>query len=580
MSFLDDHFARLRTAVNETYDLSQVPRWITDHTKLRGLPYSFKDHEFQEKIISDTSQIVNIAKISQVGLSEVISRWALGVSEIFPGFGVIVTFPFSGDAENFCRTRVDPIIAGSERLKAAINPKLNNASVKQIHESLLYFRGTNGKTQAISTPADVIVSDEIDRSDPDILKMFESRLTHSAYKLRRNFSTPTVPGWGIDLEMQTSRRHRNLCKCDGCNNWFLPDYFDHIKIPGYTGSLRELNKSNIHRTRYMEAALICPHCGKAPSLKPEHRNWVQENTNDNFSAAGYYVTPFDAPGFITPSSLVYSSTQYGKYSEFLNQGLGLTSEEEGESLNLADLNASKTTTDLASGSIHSMGIDVGLICHITVGRLTAEGHLLVVHREEVTVSQLEERKDFLKKKYRVIMTVIDGLPYTDLVIRLQRKDKNLFGASYNVSKNSPIYEIKMFEGDEKDGKLPINIAKIRNNEGFDQLLGMFKAREIKIYIQDEYVDETFDKHVLDLKRILLADEHMELSYRWMKSKSAVDHYFHSLLYLLAACRLRGAATSGNPIFSGSPIRTVRAIQRQVDWRGVEQNDSGAVRTVY
>ena len=118
-----------------------MPRWITDHTRLRGLPYSFKDHEFQEKIISDTSQVVNISKISQVGLSEVISRWALGVSEIFPGFGVIVTFPFSGDAENFCRTRVDPIIAGSERLKAAINPKLNNAEVKQIHESLLYFRG-------------------------------------------------------------------------------------------------------------------------------------------------------------------------------------------------------------------------------------------------------------------------------------------------------------------------------------------------------------------------------------------------------------------------------------------------------
>ena len=51
MSFLQDHLSRLRTAVDETYDLSQVPRWITDHTRLRGLPYSFKDHEFQEKII-------------------------------------------------------------------------------------------------------------------------------------------------------------------------------------------------------------------------------------------------------------------------------------------------------------------------------------------------------------------------------------------------------------------------------------------------------------------------------------------------------------------------------------------------
>lgn len=561
MNFLEEHIARLKTAVDETYDLGQIPRWITDHTKIRGVPYSFKGHEFQEKIISDTSQIVNISKIAQVGMSEVICRWTLGLCEIFEGFSAIITFPFSGDAENFCRTRIDPIIDSSPRLKKAINPKLNNAQIKQINNSLLYFRGTNGKTQAISTPADAIISDEIDRSDPAILSQFSSRLGHSPYKLRRNFSTPTIPGWGISLEMETSRRHKNLCKCDHCSNWFLPDYFKHVQIPGFTGELRELNKSSIHRTRYMEAALICPRCGKSPSLQPEHRNWVVENPNDNYVAAGYYVTAFDAPSFKTVPELVFSSTQYTKYSEFMNQGLGLTSEEGGECLTLEDLNNSKTTTDLYSSSAHCLGVDVGLICHLTVGRLDFQGCLYVVHREEVVVSRLEERKDALKLKYKILMTVIDGQPYTDIVIRLQRKDKTVFGASYLTSKNAPLYEIKMFEGDEKDGKLPINVAKIRYNAGFDQILGLFKAGEIKIYMQDQAVDEIADRHMLDMKRVLLVNEQQEMEYKWIKSKQAIDHYFHSLLYMLAACRLRGAVIGSMGMPLGMPVRVVRAIQR-------------------
>ena len=53
MTVFKRHLARVRTAVAETYSLDQLPRWVTDHTKLQGAKYSFKGHEFQEKIISD-----------------------------------------------------------------------------------------------------------------------------------------------------------------------------------------------------------------------------------------------------------------------------------------------------------------------------------------------------------------------------------------------------------------------------------------------------------------------------------------------------------------------------------------------
>lgn len=560
MSFFEDHLARLKVGASETYDLSQVPRWICEQTNLRGRPYSFKDHEFQERIVSDTSQIINVSKCSQIGLSELMARWTLGVCEIFPSFGAIVTFPFSGDSENFARTRVDTIIKGSTKLSDAINPKLNNAEIKQIHESLLYFRGTNGKTQAISTPADLIVSDEIDRSDPHILTMFESRLTHSQFKLRRNFSTPTIPGWGVSLEMESSRRFRNLCKCDHCTNWFLPNYYDHVKIPGYDRSLRELTKNNIGRTRYLEAALLCPRCGKSPSLQPEWRKWAQENPNDNFEAAGYYVSPFDAPNIIQVPWLVHTSTKYSKRTEFDNQNLGLTAADNAEALTLEDLNTSKTSTNLDASLVHCMGIDLGLICYITVGRMDLAGNLFVVHREMVVVGELEKRRAELARKYRCTMTVSDVLPYTDTVRRMQVADKTVFGGHYGDSKTAPVFEVKMHSGDESDGKLPVHLVKIQRDRAFDEVLGLFKAGEIKIYTQDIEIDELFDKHALDMKRVQLYDAAHELHYSWVKSKQGDDHFLHSLVYLLAACRVRGVVLNSAPLVISSPFRTIKVRQ--------------------
>jgi hypothetical protein len=535
-----EHIARLKTAVSETYDLAQVPKWITDHTYLKGEKYSFKGHEFQEKVLSDTSRVVNTQKCSQIGMSEAQSRWVMGVCEIFPSFSVILTFPFSSDASDFCRTRIDPFIETSPRLRAAMHPDINNSDMKRINDSMLYLRGTNGKTQAISTPADAIVSDELDRSDPDVLGQFTSRLTHSNYKLRRNFSTPTIEGWGIALEMETSRRFKNLCKCHHCNHVFLPDYEEHVKIPDWSNDLKSITKTNLHKTRYLEAVLLCPHCGKEPSLAPEHREWVQENTLDNFEAAGFYISPFDAPAVITPTSLVVAGTSYAKYSEFRNQNLGKTSEEASEAMTLQDLNQSKTITSLESTQPHALGADMGLICHVCIGRLTLEGQFLIVHRETVTLGMFEHRKAELCRKYRVMITVCDSQPYVDMIQRLQKTDKNLYGGVYHSS-------IKKFEGDPDEGKLPIHTATINRDKAFDELLGKFKNREVAIFTQEDTLDEAYDKACLDMKRVQVFDTHQELHYTWVKSKTAVDHWHHATLYLYTACRLRATAAFHTPL---------------------------------
>lgn len=555
MALFRDFFEAVKAGVNDKWDLADAGKFIAEHTYHRGTRFSFVDHEFQLTIIADTCRVLNVQKCSQIGLSEIMARWSVSVCSMIPDFSIIVTFPFSGDAADFAKTRIDPFVEQSPRLKELVNSQLNNSEIKQFGTSLMYFRGTNGKTQAISIPADGIVSDEIDRSDPHVLSQYTSRLTHSKWKIRRNFSTPTIPGFGIALEMASSLRYRNICKCCHCGRHFLPDYFEHVKIPGWDGNLRTLTKATLPKTRYLEAVLLCPHCGKEPDLGPQYREYVCENPSDNHEAHGYFVSPFDAPKIITVPDLLKASTAYARYSEFVNQNLGLPEEDASESLTIGDLNRAQSPpgVDFHSQFIHAMGIDMGLVCHICVGRMTLEGQFVVVHRERCMLAQLEDRKRKLSAEWKVMLTIMDSQPYTDTVIRFQRVDKNCYGAVYSNSKKLESFMIKMFEGEESSGKLPIHTVQINRDKAFDMLLGCIKGGEMVWASMSPEEDELFIKHCLDMRRVQVFDEHQELKWTWIKTKDSQDHYHHALLYLYVASQLRGIASRQLTIGNAVPL---------------------------
>ncbi len=560
MSFsVASHLARLKAAVFETYGLDKVPEWITTKTFLHGRRYSFRGHEFQYKVLTDESQEVNVQKCSQIGMTEAQARWSLGMVATFPNFSLIYTMPFSGDAELLCRTRVDPIIEGSPDLKSKVKSDLNNSSIKQVGNSFIYFRGTQGTTQAISIPADAIVSDEIDRSAPLILSQYTSRLTHSAWKLRRNFSTPTVDGYGIAAKMQTSVRWRNICKCDRCGHGFVPSYYEHVKVPGFDDDLKAISKAMLARIRWKEARLICPKCGGTPSLRLEHREWVAENPTENHDAAGYYISPFDAPLLITVPSLIKASTDYDKVSEFDNQALGLTSIDKDMSLTRDDLVRSKVEISLVDSGIYAMGCDLGLTCRIVIGRIDpASERLLVVHREKVPLGRFEERVRALSAQFRCIVKVFDSQPYVDLIIRLQKTDPNLWAAVFVRSKKVEIYEPKEHDEKAEEGKLNLQQVQINRTPAFDSLVGHIKKIGMAFTANDDE-DEDFITECLDLKRVQQRDDNMELVYAWEKSAAGTDHYFFALLYMYVAAKMRGTATNFLPLTQ--LVMTAKIVER-------------------
>ena len=90
---IQQHIDRMFAAAFNTYDLQDAVRYIEEKTYLAGQRFSFKHHEFQKEILSDTSKTLYVQKCAQVGMSEAMARYALATCRIIPYFSVILTMP-------------------------------------------------------------------------------------------------------------------------------------------------------------------------------------------------------------------------------------------------------------------------------------------------------------------------------------------------------------------------------------------------------------------------------------------------------------------------------------------------------
>ena len=534
------HLERIKSATINAFSTKTLPEWIVKNTKINGQPFSFKNHEYQEEIARDESQEVVVRKCAQVGISELSARMALALTNVIPGYTAIYTLPTAKFAAVFMRTRIDPVIQSSEYLSQAVHQSTDNADVKRFGDSYIYMKGSQSTNSPLSIPCDHLFHDEIDASDQEVLSVYQSRLTHSIYKRKTKLSTPTLPKFGIDYEFYRSRRHFNMVKCNHCNAWFAPDYYKHVKVPGSTMDLKEVTKQNLFSINYREAFVECPSCGKAPSLQPEHRQWVCENPDENFVAAGYQVTPFDAPNIISPGYLIEASTQYRKRTDFDNQNLGIPAEDKDATLTQEELQAGLVENPgLGWGYGTVMGLDMGLLCHCVIAAPKPDGTFPIVHTEVISLGDVQKRRKELARQYRVRITVVDSLPYTETVIRMQEEDPNLYGAFYMETKTLDTHVVKDREADKEKGTMDLRQVNVNRNKAFDALMGDVRAGFVT-KVKDEN-DDLWIAHMQDMKRVKGYDQENELRYVWRKSQGGDDHFHHATLYAWVAGHMLGVS---------------------------------------
>lgn len=540
------HLERLKAATINKLSMENIPEWLCKNTFLNGQSYNFHDHEYQEKILRDTSPEIVIRKCAQVGMSETSARLALALVGMIPHYTVIYTLPTATFASVFMNTRVNPIIQSSPFLSDAVSSDTDNASVKRLGDSYLYLKGAASSNAAISVPANCIISDESCFSDQTILSQYYSRLRHAKDPKMIDLSTPTAPGWAIDEKFTASRRYFNFCKCQHCNHLFIPDYYKHVRIPGFNKDLKFITAANLFEFPWKQAYLECPSCGREPSLQPAHREWVCENPTESHSAVGYQVSPFDAPNIMTVPRLVQESTKYLKQTDFMNFGLGLPAEDEESTLLASELDAMIVANPGLGACSYVMGMDMGLTCHAVIIGCTSDGMRFIAHTERIPVGEVRVRRRELQKRWRLRMTVVDSLPYTETVLSFQNECRNLYGSVYVNSKSLETHRVVEKDEDAKTAQLTVRQVNINRSVALDLLMDEIKGGEL-LKVSDEN-DAIWKEQMRDMKRVKeYSNETGELSYVWKKSTAGNDHFHHATLYASTASKILGASRGTMPI---------------------------------
>ena len=493
-------------------------------------------YSFQKRIVNDTSRVVNTVKCAQIGLTTATIAYFLAAMATQRKFNTIYALPSQTDASKIVTTKINPIIQESTRLRQLADKNIDSVELKQVGNNFLFCRGAKSETAALSISADCLVADEIDRSDPDVLKQFRSRLQASELAIIKQFSTPTVNGVGISKEAETSKRYRSFATCFHCNHTWLPSFHTDIRVPGYTADISEITRTNIQTLDWKSAHWICPNCNRDPILHPSRLQWVCENDSENWEASTYYVNPVVCCEVLKPAYLVRTSTEFNTRSEWLNQVLGETSTENNEQITRQDVEASFTNS-LDSSEVHYLGADIGLLCHVAIGRKTQAGELLVVHRETVPVSNFMQRRQELMKQYRIAVSVMDVYPYTQTIMQICDYDVNAYGCTFSTGNSPELFTIQEKVADAEEGKLNLRLVKANRTRALDEILLLFKEKHILIARVSDSEDSKFLSHVLSMKRVQVFVKD-ELQFSWKKT-TGEDHMMFAVMYLNLATLLRG-----------------------------------------
>lgn len=533
------HLDRLRAATLGKYKRQDLARWIEENTFLKGEPFSFKNHEFQLKIASETAKSVVITKPSQVGCSELIARMILARAAIEP-LSIIYVMPTQQAASDFAKGRVNDIINESPYLSGLIDSAVDNVSIKKLGHSFIHFKGASKDSQAISVPSDLIVSDEYNYANETVVKQYQSRLNHSKYKERIFFSTPTLPGRGVSAMLEDSLQHYRMVKCCHCGHWSWPNLPHDIRVPGIAEiDWATLNKTKLAKMKYLEAYVACPKCGKAPNYEPEHREWVCKNPNDNFGTVGYAVSPCDVPAYRKASDLVYERTEYARFVDYMNTACGLPFEDSESTYTYEELAACFITEKPGANWMRVMGLDMGLECACTVWAVNYDGLMILEHVEMIPIGVLETRRVEIARQFRVSLTVCDSLPYTDTVMRMQVYDPNLYASVYVRSRSVETHTLKRYEERPEEGRELVRQVNINRDPAFDAMMGHLRSGLVKFAVPES--KEMIIAHFMDMTRERQYTADNEMRYTWVKSAKGEDHIIHSACYAAIGAKLRGAA---------------------------------------
>jgi hypothetical protein len=347
-------------------------------------------------ILEDDSLLKGFMCSSQVG------KTTMGISIVYHYADtagsprrVIYTMHTDKAVESFAQTRATSSIQASPYLSARIGD-VNNVHRKVFRRpdgnSVIMFAGASKSAMGLSEPADMVVHDEVDFSNPEVLRLYEDRTAHGYEEDKRRllFGTPTIPGFGLSRYWDMSTQNEWLVKCPQCGDerpvaW--PDSFAHDATP--------------------EPYFICGRGHKltwADNIR--EGRWVASQPGGDWSM--YRIARWQTPFWGAPRIVkAYSTETFLQL--FYNQVCGqqatsgeLTIDEEVLS-NCVD--QERLEAEIAAGGRVFLGADPGRVISWVVGVERAnDTRVYLAAGEADGWAELEA----VMRTYRVRLAVVDG----------------------------------------------------------------------------------------------------------------------------------------------------------------------------
>ena len=485
-------------------------------------------HFFMKALYMDRSQEIVVQKPSQAG----VSTWAI-LTQLhdarYWGINQIHTLPAGKDVNQFVPSKTNEIIKNNPSIKQGLDKKnVDAVAQKQFGNAFLYYKGTKGESDTLMLSSDRNWYDEVDASDQGKLQEYESRMEGEAsLRQKRYISTPTMPGFGINLKFQNSDQKHWRFTCEKCG------HEQHMEWP-----------ANIDMER---RCYVCSNCGaKISEAIIRSGGWKAKYPGRKIS--GYQLTQMIIP-WIKPGDLVdaYRDAELGRnemtmeyfYNHKLGQPYVTASSQFPKNIVLQNL----TMQDhLETDSI--MGMDVQL--HELYAFLGNEEGIYGILRLRDTPEYIEsqgregkskwDRWEEIMEAYNVRYCVIDGGFMPNEVMKYALKYQGRVWVNWYKDDPKKANIIRWadddFKGKRKSDEEEVKVLTERDR-ALDLLLQQAKMGEYRFfYHKDDEAVKMLIKHIETTYARTVTDRKGNISREWISTGK--DDLLHAWVYFMIA----------------------------------------------
>lgn len=415
--------------------LTTCSKWTRECVVMGGSfpgPINFRAHPWQLEM-HDSEAPVNVGqKSAQMGYSTTVINRTFYIIDVEKLNCLYLLPTKTPDATDFSVTKFDAALELSPHLSRLFS-SVKNVGVKRAGSSTLWIRGMNSKSALKGIDPSFLVFDEIDEMDEERIPLAEQRVTGHFKKQIWKISTPTVPDYGVNRELQSSTNEHFFFNCPHCSRrtelLFDSDPNNSCLVICGTGlDDPDLKKSHL---RCKECKKPLEHgdrgAAKIQWLNDGRPKWEPTVELPNWDKRGFYINQMYSPT-VTPVELAEwffrAQIDLASQQEFYNSKLGLPHLTAGARVSDALLEAAMLrgngyiqTNIVPPQGFITMGVDVGntwlhcVICQWFFDRMANDLNVMATCKVicEIKVPKFEDVSQ-LMRAYQPLMTVVDSEP--------------------------------------------------------------------------------------------------------------------------------------------------------------------------